>query len=168
MAATIVNSNSMRIGARCPRGILLTGPSGTGKSYTCYGPEGAVGGVIDAATTPRKHSSAARWAGSPEAGLIPRAAAQLFGAIERARHGRFLLDGRARLLQRLLQYPAVRGDCVGAFGECSRDLHSLLHDTVRSAAERHWREAGATSARAAVRGSREGWARAFLMTTDES
>ena len=50
----------------------------------------------------------------------------------------------------LLQYPAVRGDCVGAFGECSRDLHSLLHDTVRSAAERHWREAGATSARAAV------------------
>ena len=54
-------------------------------------PEGAVGGVIDAATTPRKHTSAARWAGSPEAGLIPRAAAQLFGAIERARHGRFLL-----------------------------------------------------------------------------
>ena len=53
------------------------------------------------------------------------------------------------ILQRLLQYPAVRGDCVGAFGECSRDLHSLLHDTVRSAAERHWREAGATSARAA-------------------
>ena len=43
----------------------------------------------------------------------------------------------------------MRGDCVGAFGECSRDLHSLLHDTVRSAAERHWREAGATSARAA-------------------
>ena len=54
------------------------------------------------------------------------------------------------ILQRLLQYPAVRGDCVGAFGECSRDLHSLLHDTVHSAAERHWREAGATSARAAV------------------
>jgi hypothetical protein len=52
--------------------------------------------------------------------------------------------------RRLLQYPAVRGDCVGAFGECSRDLHSLLHDTVRSAAERHWREAGATSARAAT------------------
>ena len=44
----------------------------------------------------------------------------------------------------------MRGDCVGAFGECSRDLHSLLHDTVHSAAERHWREAGATSARAAV------------------
>ena len=71
--------------------VFCYGPSGTGKSYTCYGPEGAVGGVIDAATTPRKHSSAARWAGSPEAGLIPRAAAQLFGAIERARHGRFLL-----------------------------------------------------------------------------
>ena len=46
----------------------------------------------------------------------------------------------------------MRGDCVGAlsFGECSRDLHSLLHDTVHSAAERHWREAEATSARAAV------------------
>ena len=29
-------------------------------------------------------------------------------------------------------------------------LHSLLRDTVHSAAERHWREAGATSARAAV------------------
>ena len=71
--------------------VFCYGPSGTGKSYTCYGPEGAVGGVIDAATTPRKHTSAARWAGSPEAGLIPRAAAQLFGAIERARHGRFLL-----------------------------------------------------------------------------
>ena len=71
--------------------VFCYGPSGTGKSYTCYGPEGAVGGVIDAASTPRKHTSAARWAGSPEAGLIPRAAAQLFGEIERARHGRFLL-----------------------------------------------------------------------------
>ena len=67
-----------------------------------------------------------------------------------ARHHAGVRDPDARpILQRLLQYPAVRGDCVGAFGECSRDLHSLLHDTVRSAAERHWREAGATSARAA-------------------
>ena len=62
---------------------------------------------------------------------------------ERARKVHVDYVGRARAL---LQYPAVRGDCVGAFGECSRDLHSLLHDTVRSAAERHWREAGATSA----------------------
>ena len=68
-----------------------------------------------------------------------------------ARHHAGVRDPDARpILQRLLQYPAVRGDCVGAFGECSRDLHSLLHDTVHSAAERHWREAGATSARAAV------------------
>ena len=68
-----------------------------------------------------------------------------------AHHHAGVRDPDARpILQRLLQYPAVRGDCVGAFGECSRDLHSLLHDTVHSAAERHWREAGATSARAAV------------------
>ena len=61
-----------------------------------------------------------------------------------------MADADARpILQRLLQYPVVLGDCVGAFGECSSDLHSLLSDTVRSAAERHWREAGATSARAA-------------------
>ena len=68
-----------------------------------------------------------------------------------ARHHAGVRDPDARpILQRMLQYPEVRGDCVGAFGECSRDLHSLLHDTVHSAAERHWREAGATSARAAV------------------
>lgn len=68
-----------------------------------------------------------------------------------ARHHAGVRDPDERpILQRLLQYPAVRGDCVGAFGECSRDLHSLLHDTVRSAAERHWREAGAASARAAT------------------
>ena len=68
-----------------------------------------------------------------------------------ARHHAGVRDPDAQpILQRLLQYPAVRGDCVGAFGECSRDLHLLLHDTVHSAAERHWREAGATSARAAV------------------
>ena len=67
-----------------------------------------------------------------------------------ARHHAGVADASARpILQRLLQYPEVRGDCVGAFGECSSDLHLLLSDTVRSAAERHWREAGATSARAA-------------------
>ena len=67
-----------------------------------------------------------------------------------ARHHAGVADADARpILQRLLQYPEVRGDCVGAFGECSSDLHSLLSDTVYSAAERHWREAGATSARAA-------------------
>ena len=68
------------------------GPSGTGKSYTCHGPsEGKVGS--GAAAT-------ARWAGSPTAGMIPRAAEQLFAAIERGgalQHGRFLL--RASFLQ---------------------------------------------------------------------
>ena len=43
----------------------------------------------------------------------------------------------------------MRSQCVGDIGECSPDLHSLLSDTVDMAAERHWGEAGATSARAA-------------------
>ena len=67
-----------------------------------------------------------------------------------ARHHAGVADADARpILQRLLQYPEVRGDCVGAFAECSADVHSLLRDTVSSAAEQCWREAGATSARAA-------------------
>ena len=67
-----------------------------------------------------------------------------------ARHHAGVLDADARpILARLLQYPEVRGDCVGAFAECSADVHSLLRDTVSSAAEQCWREAGATSARAA-------------------
>ena len=50
-----------------------------------------------------------------------------------ARHHAGVRDPDARpILQRLLQYPAVRGDCVGAFGECSRDLHSLLHVSFSS------------------------------------
>ena len=67
-----------------------------------------------------------------------------------ARHHAGVLDADARpILARLLQFPEVRGDCVGAFAECSADVHSLLRDTVSSAAEQCWREAGATSARAA-------------------
>ena len=75
----------------------------------------------------------------------------------------------------------MRGDSVGAFGKCSSDLHSLLSDTVYSAAERHWREAGATSARAtlvrlhrhlprrwgcetALQGARLRFARAYLVS----
>ena len=62
------------------------GPSGTGKSFTCYGP---AGGTISAGS-----AAAAKWAASAEAGMIPRAAEQLFAAIERGgslQHGRFLL-----------------------------------------------------------------------------
>ena len=44
----------------------------------------------------------------------------------------------------------VRWNCPpDAFAECSADVHSLLSDTVSSAAEQCWREARATSARAA-------------------
>ena len=76
--------------AACLQGFNATvfcyGPSGTGKSFTCYGPSGAAGtgGSTDAA----------RWAASAEAGMIPRAAEQLFASIERGgalQHGRFLL-----------------------------------------------------------------------------
>ena len=102
-----------------------------------------------------------------------------------ARHHAGVADADARpILQRLLQYPEVRGDCVGAFGECSSDLHSLLSDTVYSAAERHWREAGATSARAAqsvytaiyrrrwgcetaLQGARLQFARAYLVSAGD-
>ena len=66
--------------------VFCYGPSGSGKSFTCYGPAGAAG--------PGSHAAAARWGGSAEAGIIPRAAQQLFGAIEKGgvlQHGRFLL-----------------------------------------------------------------------------
>ena len=50
---------------------------------------------------------------------------------------------------RLSGYPRVRGHCIGAFGECSSDVHALLQLTASSAAERHWRSAGVESAEAA-------------------
>ena len=77
--------------AACLQGFNSTvfcyGPSGSGKSFTCYGPAGAAGtGGI---------AAAAHWAASPEAGIIPRSAQQLFDAIEQGgadmQHGRFLL-----------------------------------------------------------------------------
>ena len=77
--------------AACLQGFNSTvfcyGPSGTGKSFTCYGP---AGGAISGGGS----AAAARWAASPEAGMIPRAAEQLFATIERGgslQHGRFLL-----------------------------------------------------------------------------
>ena len=43
----------------------------------------------------------------------------------------------------------MRGLIVGAFREVSEDVHTLLRATADAAALRHWREAGATSAKAA-------------------
>ena len=56
------------------------------------------------------------------------------------------------ILRRLRSYLKVRGQCVGAFAECSSDIHLLLQETARSAAMRYWRqvEAGAVSVEAAV------------------
>lgn len=66
--------------------VFCYGPSGTGKSFTCYGPEG---GHID----PRR-GAASRWAASAPAGIIPRAAQQLFESIRTDPalvHGKFVL-----------------------------------------------------------------------------
>ena len=47
-------------------------------------------------------------------------------------------DVEARpVLRRLRSYPRVRGQCVGAFAECSSDIHLLLRETARSAAMRY-------------------------------
>jgi hypothetical protein len=76
--------------AACLQGFNSTafsyGPSGTGKSFTCYGPAGG--------TVASGSAAAAKWAASADAGMIPRAAEQLFASIERGgslQHGRFLL-----------------------------------------------------------------------------
>ena len=53
------------------------------------------------------------------------------------------------LLMRLRGFPRVRGLCIGAFSECSADIHFLCEQTADYAAERCWREAGAQSVRAA-------------------
>jgi len=45
----------------------------------------------------------------------------------------------------LLQYL-----CVGAFAECSSDIHLLLQEAARCAAIRYWRQVGAVSVEAAV------------------
>ena len=43
----------------------------------------------------------------------------------------------------------MRGHVFGAFRECSRDVHALLHETAAAASAREWRKCGATSADAA-------------------
>jgi hypothetical protein len=72
--------------------VFCYGPSGTGKSFTCYGPSQAYELTKGSAPT---SSSGSEYATSPEAGMIPRAAQQLFGAIERGEasleHSRFLV-----------------------------------------------------------------------------
>ena len=43
-------------------------------------------------------------------------------------------DVKARpVLWRLRSYPGVRGQCVGAFAECSSDIHLLLREAARYA-----------------------------------
>ena len=60
-------------------------------------------------------------------------------------------DVEARpVLRRLRSYPRVRGQCVGAFAECSSDIHLLLREAARCAAIRYWRQVGAVSVEAAV------------------
>ena len=39
---------------------------------------------------------------------------------------------------------------MGAFAECSSDIHLLLREAARSAAMRHWRQVGAASIEAAI------------------
>ena len=55
------------------------------------------------------------------------------------------------ILRKLRSYPRGRGQCVGAFAECSSDIHLLLREAARRAAIRYcWRQVGAVSVEAAV------------------
>ena len=47
------------------------------------------------------------------------------------------------ILARLREYGEVKGPVVGAHGEFSTHAHELLDATIESAAEKHWRMAGA-------------------------
>ena len=47
-------------------------------------------------------------------------------------------DVEARpILRKLRSYPRVRGQCIGAFAECSSDIHLLLREAARCAAIRY-------------------------------
>ncbi len=52
-------------------------------------------------------------------------------------------DGLGPICQRLLTFPQVHGLVWGSFAEASADVHSLLRLVAASAAEEHWRRAGA-------------------------
>ena len=102
-----------------------------------------------------------------------------------AQHHAHVPDPAARpILARLLEYPRVRGHAVGAFRECSQDVHALLDETATAASARQWRECGATSpdaaraayitvlrrrwgCAAALHGARLRLARAYLVGGDD-
>ena len=46
--------------------------------------------------------------------------------------------------------PQSLGQCVGAFAECSSDIHLLLREAARCAAMRYWHQEGTVSVEAAV------------------
>jgi len=70
--------------------------------------------------------------------------------LDRAHHGAVVDPDARPIFRRLTQeFPLVRGHVFGAFRECSRDVHALLHETAAAASAREWRECGATSADAA-------------------
>ena len=57
------------------------------------------------------------------------------------------------VLRRLRSYPRVRGQCVGAFAECSSDKSMCCYERrlgAHCAAIRYWRQVGAVSVEAAV------------------
>ena len=67
-----------------------------------------------------------------------------------AEHFSHIQDVAARpVLTRLRSYGCVIGLSVGAFSETSATIRALLSMVVAAAADCHWQEVGATSARAA-------------------
>ena len=54
----------------------------------------------------------------------------------------------------MLGFPQTRGLVMGAFGECSQDVHTLVDATATAAAEKCWREAGMEDAIKAPTSSR--------------
>ena len=52
--------------------------------------------------------------------------------------------GARPIAKRLNSYQRARAHCVGAFAECSSDIHVLLRETVKFAAMHNWRKVGAT------------------------
>jgi len=64
------------------------------------------------------------------------------------------VEARA-VIRRLRLYPKVRGQCVGAFAECSSDIHLLPREAARCAAMRYWRQVGAVSRICAGGGGRD-------------
>ena len=84
------------------------------------------------------------------AALVHREYAGHARTLDRAHHGAVADPDARPIFRRLTQeFPLVRGHVFGAFRECSRDVHALLHETAAAASAREWRECGATSADAA-------------------